>query len=407
MSTSTTTRFEQDSAQALDRLRAALIELFDHVGADPGSPQDIARRFSLNKNLTWKLSKVIGSANPMVALGHVPGTSAMGILLRTMEAAGASDEVVGRVRRAMASFDEMVEVHVGDRTTLELVLDGMSPTRSDRLEVSRKLAFRGNSGIFGVQARTKLSATFLAPNKDDPSKLDMAMVRGFVGFRRLRPTVSWPLFRIQEWSDGDDAMVTRPRWEAITPEATDDSGACMMMEFTSERLPSVVSKPTKGGRDLVLMPGAVGNFGAIDCFQGDLMRAAVSRYRVGDEDPVGELGSTISVPVEQLVFDLIVHHELEYALTPQVVVFGRGFPHDQTVDLGGGDSVLPIHEEPRRLAGSPPVVTTPLVPKYTQIFQRVADRLGYPASDFRAVRLKIKYPPLGSTVMLRFDLPEE
>ena len=48
----------------------------------------------------------------------------------------------------MSAVERMVSRHVGDRPTLELVLDSLPDRSHDRLIVSRKLAFRGNSGLF-------------------------------------------------------------------------------------------------------------------------------------------------------------------------------------------------------------------------------------------------------------------
>ena len=60
----TVPEFPEHLQTALQALRAAIIELLSAVGADPGKPQDLARRFGLNKNLTWKVSKIICESDP-------------------------------------------------------------------------------------------------------------------------------------------------------------------------------------------------------------------------------------------------------------------------------------------------------------------------------------------------------
>ncbi|MEZ6244071.1 MAG: hypothetical protein R3B57_13635 [Phycisphaerales bacterium] len=398
--------FEADCQECVGALRAALIRLYADLDLDPESPQDVSRRFKLNKTLTWKLSKVIASHDNLAALAHVPGAGAMQIFLKKLKEAGASSEAVEGVRRAAERFERMVEVHVGDRTTLELVLDGMAPGSTDRLEVSRKLAFRGNSGIWGVQARTRLALNVLIPNADNPGSLDMATVRGYVGFRRLRPSVRWPLFQVREWSTGDDQMMTRPSWTPL--EGDEDggvAGANILESFSSANLPDIRAEDTPEGTDIVLMPGPIGNFGAIDCFQGEMMRSAVSRYRNGG-DNVGEFGAAISVPVETLVMDVIAHEDLAFALEARVLVLGRVTPKGQPTGDERDISALPIVDEVRELAGRPPALATPRIPHYPRMFDLICARLGCEAKRMRAVRLEMKYPPLGSTVVLRFELPE-
>ena len=101
----------------------------------------------------------------------------------------------------MSAVERMVSRHVGDRPTLELVRDSLPDRSHDRLIVSRKLAFRGNSGIWGVQARTRLNAAFVAPSHDDPEMLDAANVGGRV---QLLLRIENPAHRIEWAADPGD-----------------------------------------------------------------------------------------------------------------------------------------------------------------------------------------------------------
>ncbi len=404
MPTETLNDFETHCRESLDGLRAALIRLYASAGIDPDSPQDVARRFKLNKTLTWKLSKVIGATDNLAAVNHVPGSGAMQIFLKSMSTSGAGPEAIDGVRNAAKRFDEMVQLHVGDRPTLELVLDGMAPGATDRLEVSRKLAFRGNSGIWGVQAQTRLALNVLAPNKDNPDTLDIVTVRGYSGFRRLRPSVRWPLFQVREWSTGEDAMMTQPNWEPLE-EGDSPSVANIMASFSSERMPEIRAEQSSEGTDFVLMPGPVGNFGAIDCYQGELMRSAVSKYATND-DPIGEFGAAISVPLETLVMDIVVEESLAFALEARVIVLGQISRQSQPTPDETSSAALPITDSVRVISGQPPALATPRIERYPEMLELICERLGCEPKRMRAVRLEMKYPPLGSTVLLRFDLPQ-
>ena len=131
--------------------------------------------------------------------------------------------------------------------------------------------------------------------------------------------------------------------------------------------------------------------------------APASRYREREGD-IGEFGAAITAPVDQLVFDLIVHRDLEFALRPDVLVFGRIFRQGQPTGNADDPSLLPIKQSTIELTGSPPLVNTPLVPRYPQLLQKVYERLEWNPEDFRGVRLLMKYPPLGANVILRFPL---
>lgn len=399
--------FEPHCRAAFDDLRAALIELFASVGADPASPQEAARRFRVNKTLTWNISKVVSSSDPIATLPNVPGASALRSLLTAVQREGASIEVVERVRTAVTALDKMVERHVGDRATLELIVDGISPSRGDHLELSRKLAFRGNSGLWGVQAKTRLMTVMMAPNADNPDRIDMAIVRGYIGFRRLRSDVRWPIFQIRGWGE-EGERVTEP-WKPLETPAPgpeeEFSRLPLIRQFSNVAPTDVEEVQTNKGTDYMLLPGPIGNTGAIDCFIGDYDRSTAGKYRT-EKDTTGEFGATISAPTERLIFDLIVHEELDFALRPEVRAFAGIFTERSEETLPEGYLPVPVPQNVSPLPGRPPVVTTPGVPRYTEIVNFVHERMGWNGERFRGCRLDLSYPPMGSTILLRFKLPK-
>lgn len=398
--------FENACQEAVGSLRAALVALFDSVGADPSAPQDIARRYRLNKTLTWNISRLLQAPDSIAAIPHVPGSQAIEKMLAATGADGASKDALQRVRSASRAFDQIVEVHVGDRTTLDLVLDGMGPANgaAGGLELSRKLAYRGNSGLYGVQAKTRVMSWFLAPNAADPSRLDMAMVAGYVGLRRLRSNVRWPIYKVRAWATTDDQPITQPRWEPLEPGAQD--GLAMMPSFSSLDASEVRVIESAQGIDCHLLPGKIGNVGAFDCLRGEFMLAAANRYQEDSEDSTGECGAAITTPSEALMFDLIVHRDLEFAMNPEVLVFSKLSAMGEQTPARDDESVLPINAQTVNLPGVPPAVATPMIPRYTEIAELAVSRLGRDLSEFRARRVVIDYPPLDSHVVLRFELPK-
>ena len=65
--------FADDCRATASELRAALAAVYADVGADAARPQVVARRFRLNKNLTWKIAKVLQSTDPLETVPLVPG----------------------------------------------------------------------------------------------------------------------------------------------------------------------------------------------------------------------------------------------------------------------------------------------------------------------------------------------
>jgi hypothetical protein len=396
-------RFDQDCQTSVGVLRESLLELYATVGAVPDAPQEVARAFALNKNLTWKVAKIIAAQSAAEALHHLPGTAAVRILLRAMGKAGAPSPLLDRVRNAYADVEQVVQVHVGDRSTLELVLDGQGPSRGEKLELSRKIAFRGNSGVWGVQARAKVTLAMMAPSRGDAARLDIAFVRGYVGFRRLRSELVWPISIRHDWSGEGEPYAGK--WEPIEPEQVVD-GLPLLKDFSSPSLPRIEMRPSAQGVYYVLPPGPVGNTGAFDCFFGDFERGQSSRYRSAEERH-GEFVSAISVPVEQQLLDVVMHRDLAVGIEPpEVLVYGDPFCSRPIASGAESQCRLPISERARSLPGSPPILGTPLLASYPELAKRVYARMGWRPEEFVGVRLQVKYPPMGTNVSLRFELPE-
>jgi hypothetical protein len=244
-------------------------------------------------------------------------------------------------------------------------------------------------------------SVFMAPNAEAPDRLDVAIVRGFLGFRRLRSDVRWPIFQTRGWGKEGDPM-TADRWQPLEDSGDGQNGLPLLRKFSTVDPSAIEEARTAGGMDYLLVPGPIGNAGAIDCYIADYARSAVGKYRT-ERDTTGEFGATIAAPTERLVFDLIVHESLDFALSPKALAFG-GIFMERSED--GGQLPIPVPQTVAPLPGQPPVVATPSVPRYPEIVGFVHRRMKWNPNDFRGCRLEVMYPPLGSTILLRFDLPE-
>ncbi len=396
-------KFDEHCRRSVHALRGSLLDLYRTVGADPSKPQEVSRRYQLNKNLTWKVARIISAEDAFEAVPLIPGPGGLDILLDAMAQAGAPDEALARVRDAIDEFDRMIDVHTGDRSQLELVLDSMGVGRP--MEMSRKLAFRGNSGIWGIQAGVRVTAHFLAPCRSEPDLLDLAIMGGLTRVRRLRPVDRWPVFQLRHYND-DGSPDRRPlRREAIEPAppgtAATPGDPWLMRSFCSGAMPTI--HPARRG-DVTLYEigeGPVGRTGEFSCFFGFADLASVPRYRDASNS-VGELISSVSVPAEALHFDLFVHESLTEAMSPRSEMLGT---------LGGavdGVGTMPLHMPERfRNLGPGALIDTPLVDRYGEAIEAVMTKLGRRLSEFRCLRLLVEHPPMSSRVIVRYDLPEK
>ena len=73
--------FEDDLELTFQGLRQSLIELFGSIGVDDVKPYPVAQQLGVNKNLTWKASRIIQATDPWAAIRYLPGPTGMKTLL--------------------------------------------------------------------------------------------------------------------------------------------------------------------------------------------------------------------------------------------------------------------------------------------------------------------------------------
>lgn len=398
-----TQRFDDALDQTYQGVRGALTEVLISVKADPTKPQDMARRFGINKNLAWKISKIVTVPEPHSIISNLPGDTGMERILKAFESGGASKSSVDAARAAIDKFDRMVELHVDDRSTLQLVLSSNAPHKvpQEHLHATRKMAFQGNSAIWGIQARVRMASFFLAPNAGDPTRLDTASVGGLIDVRRLRADVSVPLFMRFAYND-DGSVRTDAKPEPICP--SDGSGNPLMLMRDFCTTPDPPFQPITRGEvtRYMLSPGPIGNHGRQTWIFGERARSFASIY-ADEHNAVGEHAVPIQVPTEWLVCDLLVHRELEFAMTPRPLVYSL-----VGAEVGPGEGSefdrLPIAEQMQSIGHSPPEVATPLMPEHPDLIEHVYGRLGWDPDDFHGFRFAMRYPPMPSSVVIQHDL---
>lgn len=400
MSTSAPTHFEEHLDEAYQRLRASLTAVVLSARGEVTFPQDLARHLHINKNLAWRISKIIENASPEGGIPHLPGASGIRLLLEAARRSGTSEELVTRVEEAHSAFQAMIDTHAGDQQTFELLLDGLGDAESgEPLAASRKLAFLGNSGIVGAQAKSKLTSCFLAPSASDPDKLDTLLVGGFVDVCRLRGHRGWPLFRIRAYR-GDGGIEPRQSEVVVLHEQE-----AQVKRFDAASCHDMLVESDERAITYRLGPGRVGRTGIFSAYFGSPLNGVFERYR-SEADSEGEIFSMLEVPCEWLLFDMFIHRSLGYGSGLRLAVYGRPGGGLDDHERPEAREPLPIHARPEKLPGTPDRCVTPICPRYPEILRTVTAGTGWDLREFTCHRYAIGYPPLHSTAVIRFPLDE-
>lgn len=389
----------------MDELRGALAQLVADVRADPTQPQELARRFGLDKTLTWKIARVICDQDPRETAAHIPGRASVKALVDAMRRAGAKEHSATAVLGAMDRFEEVVQMHSGDRGTFEVML-GITSERHARksAETARKQFFQGASAIWGVRARVQLSMHVVTPSSV-AGKMDTAVVAGLMDFRRLRPDVSWTVASMATQTD-DGTPQGHPD---LTPIDTGvaRTGPPLLRRFCSNPPPVLRSTPGPNGVTRhEFTEGPIGNTAAATCILGWVAKGELGRYRTPD-DSFGEHVVRLNTPVELLYHDLYVHRSLEAATSARLYLH-NGLPGAPVYPYDGRErSQLPLAEEMIDLGEAPPAATAPEIAEYRQMLETALEALGARLDEMRGFRLRMRFPPTPAFAIYRYALPED
>jgi hypothetical protein len=396
--------FTDEGHAALGGLRRALALLLHSVGADPSQPQDISRKFALDKTLTWRISRLIGDSDPWEAANHVPRRPSMELLVQAMARRGAPPERVADVWAALDTFEGFVDRHAGDRETLEIIVNSTAkPAAARRMEAFRKDGYLANSAIWGVRARAQVALRVVVPNREDPTWVDLVTICGLVEFRRLRADVPWAIASIYSWGEH---RAGEPGYTIPLALADQDAapGIPLLPEFCTTPLPAMHAMAAGPNTTrFMLSNGPVGNTAAADVILG-WRNVRTAPIHAAFPDEFGEHGAHLNTPAELFVHDLYVHRSLAFAMNPSVAVYGTmpGGPSYSAQDSDA--SMLNVPTEVADLGAAPPNTLCTELPASQAIADYAFRAAGFPAEEFHGYRFRLKYPPIPALSVMRHKL---
>lgn len=392
--------FPTHARKVVHALRAAFADALVAINIDPSEPQSISREMGLNKNLAWKISKIIQTADPAVVLQQMPGTAGINIFRRAVQRTEPDSTILTAIDEAVEDYNRLIEVHSGDRATLDMMGSMLSPSGDpQRDEHHRKLIFQGASYVWGVQARVALKLGVVGPSSRQ-HMLDFASINALIGFRRIRPDVPWVMAsRHANFDDGSN-MPGSPM-EPIDLRYKEPSKAPLMADFCSQPLPELRRRANRIGATFELVEGPVGKTGAITCTVGMIQRN-IPAYGDSDDD-MGRHLATCDTPCELLVLDLLIHRDFSFAIPPESALCSLAAV--SSPPPLADRKYLPLNEPLVDLGTNHAPAVTPEVPHYAQMLQAIFERTGWNASEFHGFRMKIAYPAFPTAIELRYPLP--
>jgi hypothetical protein len=404
-----TDTLQEEASRVLPEIRNSFAGVLASLPSHIRRPRDITRVMGVNQTLAWKIMQVVKGKDPFAAAQYIPGTEGVNIFLDAARRLKAPEEVIARARAAMKDFRRLIADHAGDRASLELMLGASATEGSRQTDLTyRKAGFQCASYTWGIQARARLMTMMLYPHSD-PLLIRCAKIAGFVGLRRVRPQIRWPLAQPMygDYEKGSNVPLERP-FLPIDPDGALPGGVPLLRQFSSV-LPDAIKRIAlpNGQLEDCWVGSPVGDKAAINCFTGEVVRKPSPRY-ADEQNLYIEFGTRIRTPMEVLVRDLFVHGDLYGRIEPVSTVYSELSvqPWFETPQAERREQdVLPFSETVEYLGEGPTVIHTPDVPRYEEMMRFAFSKLEWDIQACDVYRVRVAYPVIATALTVRFKMP--
>jgi hypothetical protein len=396
--------FHVDASGALGRLRARLGEVISMLPERVETAADLERSLGIGKTLAWQVFKIAHATDTLAEGAKLPGKVAMKRFFDAAQKVGVPKTQVSAAERTIAELAEVVRTHAGDRATFDSMVSGLGIGGSSSIDLSqRRAVFKGNSHIWGLQAKVKVGCAIIQPS-DDPKFVDVVLIRGVIGLRQLRHGRPY-VISVTRVSDNDEVVRRRVKTEQLELGSA-TNGVNLLPEFCTSPLPQFRNRVDGTGRLLTeLVNHDIGNGAAFTGFLCDVFRKSDGRYKDENNDSL-RMRLNIDSPNEAIVLDTLIRCGT-YGREPRKFrsevwnTLGREQAHVADRDVLFADDSVPY------LGRGVEALHSADYPRYVGMIQHVMGRLGWDPAEFEAYRYHLEYPVMPSAVVVECPLPEK
>ena len=399
--------FMDDASAVLAGLQDAFANVINALPEDFAHANELSKTLGVSNKLAWQIRRLVYETDPLAAVQYIPGHSSIRKFLHAVAALRVQHELIASAEQAIREFERLVRTHADSREAFDILAAGCASRMVERKHLDyRKASFTGNSFSWGVHARIQLVTAFVFPSPDD-ARISTVSVRGFCEFRRLRPSLSWPIQTARLVDEGGKVQPTLKR-EPLEPQDGADRVAEVPLfpSFCTRPTPEVrrVFPPDGSVRD-ELVAGDVGKTGTVDCLIGEIVHGLGPRYACGESREWG-VGAHVRTPCEALLIDQFIHRDLFGPVTPKLSVFNDVLaPNAALPPAMRVADQLPVFEAVQSLGRGLRNVRVPEFPRYGELVDFVLQRMNWKAEQFDGYRVRIEYPPVPMSAMMHCDKP--
>lgn len=228
----------------------------------------------------------------------------------------------------------------------------------------------------------------------------MAQIRGLMGYRQTRPDVRWVVNQSVALDDDVQHEAAMQR-AAIDPQAAKAyNGVPVLPEYCSHPMPELLrTKTPEGMMQDEFVSSEVGLLGQRTLVTGELLRNIAPTHAMPN-DKVAHFGTSVRIPAEMLHFDFYVRAGLFGQVERELCVFS-----DIASSIAFQDSdALPMTDKVVKLGRGLTLASSPDLPGHQDLTRSLFGRLGIEPNEYELYRVRMAYPPMPTTVMIKHEL---
>jgi len=323
------------------------------------------------------------ATDPLAALSALPGSVPLRQFVRAALRHGADPAAVRAAERELRAFDQELQRTFGTRTGLDaLIADALPDARRRHQEGARQAVFRGMALVKGVSIDLASVTWLVYPSPTRAGLTDIAVLAGYTGIRRLRPTA-------------------RVRLGSSHSRSSPEDSARLLRDFCR---PSGLSISVE--RDGVftfyeIATGPVRRDAAADIYLTETLPGAAPLSAPVREGRPLTFGDVLNHPCKRLLLNVVVHPAVwpgcaftlaayDTAMRGLVVPPNPSRDHDR----------LPLDASVTSALAGPEWARSSPVPSYPDLLAHLTAPLGWDIAGSRVFGCDLVYPLYGSQVSL-------
>lgn len=369
-------------------------------------PIVLARRLGIDKTLTGRLLRSLGSGDPYEVVHNAPAPHGLRIFLSASVDAGVNRELCDRAGRAVASFESLIDDFPEGRAALEAAISDHIPEVRQRNERDAKQAvYKSMAYLLGYQSDASVHCSVLSPSQDG-QMVDSLHIGGGINLRRLRGRAPINIFGVRQY----EMQPGSPSWiETLDGERNaKDVTRYLLLDESDANLPMMSIQSTSAVMHIALDPESMPLNAPVTLYNGWVTRRSSLRYADGTRTHEWH-AALVRIPTRIRIQDYFIHRDIwpgtpeiqprMHGLTVDSVRAGqRGLQHD-AIDMS--TPVIALGEGIEM-----PELRLQAAPNYQRVLRRAFATAGLEPNHYRAYRCAIVYPVPFVSLTAWFKLPE-